>query len=219
MAETELKAVLFDFDGTIVDSEPAYDLVFNKWMYDYGIAFDVQDEINKYIVPGITWLDVLSVVERITKKKVDTNKLIPELNARLEQHLVDVGVPLKEGIREALQALSERYRLAIVSSSYANNVIRTLQHHRLEDFFETITTFESITHPKPHPEPYLHTLEQMQLTAEEAVTVEDSMFGAQSAAAAGIFTYVWPSPEFRPEQFGDFAKVVFSFEEMTKDLL
>ena len=219
MADTELKAVLFDFDGTLVDSEPVYDLVFNKWMYDQGFSFDMQDQINAQIVPGITWLDVLSVVQAVTKQTLDTSKLISELNARIEQYIVDVGVPLKEGVREALEQLSQQYRLAIVSSSYQNNVMRALKHHRLEGYFEHVTTFEHITHPKPHPEPYLYTLTQLNLKPAQAVAVEDSLFGAQSAAAAGVFTYVWPSPEFKPEQFASFAKVVFSFEEVTKDLL
>lgn len=219
MADTELKAVLFDFDGTIVDSEPVYDLVFNRWMYDFGISFEDQDKINAQIVPGVTWLDVLHVVEQVTQRTLDKETLIPELNQRLQQHIVDVGVPLKEGVREALEVLSQQYRLAIVSSSYRKNIDDVLYHHDLGHYFEHITAFEDITYPKPHPEPYLHTLKQMKLKPEQAIAIEDSLFGAQSAASAGLFTYVWPSPEFKPEQFGDFAKVVFSFEAITKELV
>ncbi len=218
MSETTLQAVLFDFDGTLVDSEGAYTEVFNKWMWERGVSFEQQEQINTLIQPGITWADCLYVMTTVTQQTVDVDAARAELSARIEQHILEVGVPLKEGARAALIELAPRYRLAIVSSSPRNVIERTLAHHQLEEYFTLITAWEDVQYPKPHPEPYLNTLRQLKLKPEQAIVMEDSLPGAQSAAAAGVFTYVWPDPSLRAEQFARFAKVVYSFEEMIKDI-
>ena len=219
MKEIELQAILFDFDGTIVESERVYEEVFSKWMWEQHIPFAVQDKINAVIVPGLTWEDCFRVVIAVTKKKFDVIKARDEVTRRIEQYILDVGLPLKAGVRQAIEQLSPRYQLAIVSSSPAKVVERALRHHQIDHYFSQRTTREDITYPKPHPEPYTHTLQTMHIKPEEAVAIEDSLAGAQSAAAAGGFVYVWPDQNFRPEQFADFAKVVYSFDEIIRDVL
>lgn len=219
MTEIALRAILFDFDGTVVESEPVYEDVFNKWMWEKHISFAVQDKINAAIVPGLTWEDCFRVVIEVTKKKFDVIQARDEVTRRIEQYILDVGLPLKPGVRTAIEQLSPQYQLAIVSSSPAKVIERALRHHQIDRHFTHRTTREDITYPKPHPEPYLHTLQAMQIKPEETIAIEDSFAGAQSAAAAGIFVYVWPDQHFKPEQFADFAKVVYSFDEIIRDVL
>lgn len=219
MKEVELRAILFDFDGTVVDSERVYEDIFKKWMWEKHISFALQDKINTAIIPGLTWEDCFQVVMNVTKKKFDVSQARDEVTRRIEQYILDVGLPLKPGVRAAIEQLSSRYQLAIVSSSPAKVVERALRHHQIDQYFTHRTTREDITYPKPHPEPYLHTLQALQIKPEAAIAIEDSLPGAQSAAAAGIFVYVWPDQYFKPEQFADFAKVVYSFDEIIRDVL
>lgn len=214
-----LKAVLFDFDGTLVDSESAYTEVFSKWMWEHGVSFEQQDQVNALIKPGITWGDCLYLMSTVTQEQLDVKKAQADLMQRIEQHIMEVGVPLKEGVRAALEQLSSHYQLAIVSSSPHSVVARTLEHHRLQHYFQKIVALEDVQYPKPHPEPYQLALNQLKLNPTQVVAMEDSLSGAQSAAAAGIFTYVWPDKAFRAEQFANFAKVIYSFEEMLKEIL
>lgn len=219
MSEIALKAVLFDFDGTLVDSEGAYTDVFNKWMWERGVSFEQQEQVNSLIQAGITWKDCLYVMATVTQQTVDYDAAQAELAQRIENYIMEVGVPLKEGAREALAQLAEHYKLAIVSSSPRAVIERTLAHHRLEKYFDFITAWEDVQYPKPHPEPYQNTLKQLHLNPEQVVVMEDSLPGAQSAAAAGTFVYIWPDARLRAEQFSSLGKVVYSFEEMIKDIL
>jgi HAD superfamily hydrolase (TIGR01509 family) len=219
MSEVELKAVLFDFDGTLVDSEPVYTAVFNKWMWERGISFEQQEQVNTLIQPGITWHDCLYIMSTVTQQPVDYAKDQAELEQAIQSYVMEVGAPLKDGVLRALGLLAERYKLAIVSSSPRNVIDCILQHHRMADYFSLITAGNDVQYPKPHPEPYVKTLKALKLKPEQAVALEDSLPGGQSAAAAGIFTYVWPDPHLRAEQFASFAKVVYSFDELLKDIL
>lgn len=219
MKEITLRAILFDFDGTVVESERVYEDIFSKWMWKQHIAFAVQDKINAAIVPGLTWEDCFRIVIDMTKKKFDVMKARAEVTQRIEQYILDIGLPLKAGVRQAIEQLSPHYQLAIVSSSPAKVIERALRHHQIDHYFTQCTTREDVTYPKPHPEPYLHTLQALQIKPEEAIAIEDSLPGAQSAAAAGIFVYVWPDKYFQAEQFANFAKVVYSFDEVVRDVL
>lgn len=219
MKEITLRAILFDFDGTVVDSERVYEDIFSKWMWKQKISFALQDKINAAIVPGLTWEDCFRVVMSLTKKKFDVTIARDEVTKQIEQYILDVGLPLKEGARAAIEQLSAHYRLAIVSSSPAKVIERALRHHQIDHYFTQRTTREDITYPKPHPEPYVYTLQAMQIKPEEAIAIEDSLPGAQSAAAAGIFVYVWPDKHFKPEQFANFAKVVYSFDEIVQEVI
>ncbi len=219
MKEVALQAILFDFDGTVVESERAYEEVFSKWMWKQKISFALQDKINAAIVPGLTWEDCFRVVIDLTKKKFDVIQARDEVTKQIEQYILDVGLPLKEGVRTAIEQLSIHYRLAIVSSSPAKVIERALRHHQIDHHFTCRITRDDITYPKPHPEPYLHALQALQIKPEEAIAIEDSLPGAQSAAAAGIFVYVWPDKHFKPEQFANFAKVVYSFDEIVREVI
>ena len=219
MKDVDLQAILFDFDGTVVESERVYEDVFKKWMWEKHISYALQDKINAAIVPGLTWEDCFRVVQTVTKKTIDFSKAQADVVRQIEQYILDVGLPLKAGVRAALEQLAPQYRVAIVSSSPAKVVERALRHHQIDHYFSHRTTLEDITYPKPHPEPYLKTLEAMHLPPEAAIAIEDSLPGAQSAAAAGVFVYVWPDQHFKPEQFADFAKVVYSFDEIIRDVL
>ncbi len=219
MSEVNLKAVLFDFDGTLVDSEPVYTEVFNKWMWQRGVSFEQQDQVNSLLQPGITWHDCLYIMSTVTQQPVDYVNDQAELEQAIQEYVLQVGAPLKEGVIRALDLLVERYQLAIVSSSPRNVIDCILQHHRMTDYFSVITAGGDVQFPKPHPEPYLQTLTTLKLKPEQVVALEDSLPGGQSAAAAGIFTYVWPDPHLRAEQFASFAKVIYSFDELLKDIL
>lgn len=219
MSEIELKAVIFDLDGVVVDSESTYDQVFNSWMWQQGFDYALQDKINAALVPGLTWADVFTTVNQIAKTKLNVKGAQDQITKMVVQHILDVGIPLKEGARDALTVLSERYMIGLASSSPAKVVERALRHHALFETFKHITTIEDVTHGKPNPEPYQKTMAALGVLPEETIVIEDSLAGAKAGAAAGAFVYALPDHRFRDEQFVTIAKVVHSFPEILADLL
>lgn len=218
MSEISLAAILFDLDGILIDSEPAYAEIFRRWLWEHDVSFAQQDVIMHTIQPGITWGDCIHIAASVTQQRIDPRKAQREIFDRVEHYILDVGLPLKPGARAALDTLAQHYQLAVVSSSPKKVIERALRHHALHDYFTAITALEDVQYPKPHPQPYQHTLQTLQLKPEQAVALEDSFSGAQSAAAASVFVYVWPDPAFPAEQFANFGKVVYSFDDVIKDL-
>nr|WP_320060123.1 HAD family phosphatase [uncultured Bacteroides sp.] len=80
---------------------------------------------------------------------------------------------------------------AVVTSSYKDIAMTYLENAGLLNICEYITSLESINFPKPNPEPYLFTMEKLQITNRDCIAVEDSPSGIRSARSAGLFTVAW----------------------------
>jgi len=219
MGEIELKAVVFDMDGTLFDSEGVYDEVFDHWMWQHKIPKPVQAKINAALLPGITWDEVFAIVNQMTNKKFNAQIEREKLSDQIIQYVLDVGVNMKPGARAAVEKLAQRYQLGICTSSIRRVAERVLRHHGMFEYFQVLTAVDDITYPKPNPEPYAHSMAALKVEPEETIVVEDSLTGARSGAAAGAYVYVIPHPNFKPEQFVNLAQVVFSFDEILNELL
>lgn len=219
MAEIELKAVVFDMDGTLFDSEGVYDEVFDHWMWQQKIPKPLQEKINAALLPGITWDEVFVVVNKMTGKKFKPDIERERLSDQIIRYVLDVGIQMKPGARQAVEQLAQRYRLGICTSSLRRVAERILRHHGMFEYFQVLTAVDDVTYPKPHPEPYTHSMLALQVLPEETIVIEDSLAGVKSGAAAGAYVYVIPHPNFKPEQFVNLAQVTFSFDDILKELL
>lgn len=219
MSETEIKAVIFDLDGVIVDSEPVHAALFDRWMWEHDFSTALQEEINQALAPGMSWEDVFMTVNRLANTSFDIVQEHEQMADRIVRHVQDVGMPLKPGAGAAIKQLAERYQLGIASNSRRRVIERSLRHHALHEYFRHITGSEDVTYGKPHPEPYQKTMAALRVQPEETIVIEDSLSGARSAAAAGIFVYVIPDdPTVSTAKLAQFGKVVPNFDAILKDL-
>ncbi|MBI2415808.1 MAG: HAD family phosphatase [Candidatus Kerfeldbacteria bacterium] len=216
MTDTPVQAVMFDLDGVIVDSEPIYDQLLRQWLRDQALPID--DDLYKNLL-GQSWLNVFRAINQHYQKTFNAEQQADAMAQTIVQYVVTTGIPLKEGAKAAINALRDRYALAVTSSSHRIVVERILRHHGLFAAFRQIITIEDVNYPKPHPEPYEKTLAALQVTPEAAVVIEDSLSGVQAAAAAGAFVYALPDPRVPTEQYQNLAKVVHSFDDVLADLL
>lgn len=214
--DNDIQAVIFDMDGVIVDSEPIYDELFRHYMRDQGVSLDTD---FYSLVLGATWQTVFETANSTYGLTLDPMESFNDISDQQVEFIKSSGIPLMEGSRDAIQQLSQHYTLAIVSSSARRVVEQVLTHHRLKDFFAHITAYEDVVHPKPHPQPYAMTMAALGITPEEAIVIEDSLYGAQSGKAAGAFVYALPDKRMDASKYAALAKVVYSFDEILKDLL
>lgn len=214
--DNDIQAVIFDMDGVIVDSEPIYDELFRHYMRDKGVSLDTD---FYSLVLGATWQTVFETANSTYGLTLDPMESFNDISDQQVEFIKSSGIPLMEGARDAIQQLSQHYTLAIVSSSARRVVEQVLTHHRLKDFFAHITAYEDVVHPKPHPQPYAMTMAALGITPEEAIVIEDSFYGAQSGKAAGAFVYALPDKRMDASKYAALAKVVYSFDEILKDLL
>lgn len=217
-----LKAIIFDVDGTLADTErdghrPAFNAAFDAaqlaWHWDiarYGELLTVTGgkERIRYFMDsdGIAF-----------DPAVDTEALIAGLHRAKTQHYVKLlqtgAIPLRSGVARLLrEARAAGIRLAIATTTTPENVVELLDNcgiAGLRDWFEVIAAGDVVPAKKPAPDIFTLALNALGLRAEDCVAVEDSDNGARAALAAGLKAVVVTVNDYTAAQsFGEVPLVV-----------
>lgn len=177
MRARRLQAVLFDWDGTLVNTAEASYRCYEKLFGSYGIAFD-RDAFRRTYSPN--WHLTYSALGLAEERWA-------EADARWLQHYCEEEVVLIDGAREALlRVRGAGLRAGIVTSGDRVRVARELTGLGVADLFEVVVCAEDIVYRKPHPEALLLALDKLGVGAAEAVYVGDSPEDIQMARAAGV---------------------------------
>lgn len=182
---SNIQAVLFDLDGTLIDSEFFY---FSNWQpilaKSFGLQINFEDWIRYFA--GHTLVHNVQFLKE--HWGIDTSEEFMWKETRASYEGSDMkNIPLMPYAKEILQELKAAdKRIALVTSSYKTTVDTVLGHHDLLSYFEFFVTRESITQPKPNPEPYLLGTSLLGLEKESILVVEDTFTGFSSAKAADL---------------------------------
>ena len=174
------KAVIFDMDGVIIDSEPLHErssrLVFAQHNLEIGdeIFNNFKGSTDRTILEYLVaehGLD-LEVDELLQQKRLTYASLIDELQ------------PI-QGVIAFINRIAPHFRMALTTSASRRNKELAFSKFNLHSFFEIVITSDDITNPKPDPEPYQVTTRKLDLSPADCLVIEDSFNGVQSAASAG----------------------------------
>jgi HAD superfamily hydrolase (TIGR01509 family) len=187
-----LKAIIFDFDGVIIDSEtPEY----HSWQqvcrhFDVDIPLDVWE---KGMGSSLDAFNPLVYLEQCLGKPVDRPTLLAEQRQLLWEVLG--SQPPLPGIQEYLHCASQKgLKVAIASSSSRDWVRGNLERLNLLSYFHVLCNSDDVLQVKPDPALYLLALERLGVSAEDAMAIEDSPNGVRAARDAGIFCVAVPTP-------------------------
>ena len=189
-----LRAIVFDFDGVIANSEPLHYQGFRDVLAQEGIALAEDDYYARLL--GFDDVGVFQEVGR-TQGARWTPAHISSLVARkavVLERLEGGASVLFEGAADAIRRAASAVPLAIASGALGAEIRRVLDRENLTRFFLAIVSAEDTPVSKPAPDPYLHAVAQlaeaigMTLSPAECVAVEDSHWGLQSARTAGLRT-------------------------------
>lgn len=179
-----IKAVIFDMDGVIIDSEGVY--------LEYQLEFakkknpDVKLE-DLYPLVGATKQECWEVVERVVSNGQTWEELRNEFRQRDIYSEIDYRNIYRPEVTDTLKQLKEAgFRLALASSTHLELVERVLEENGIRDYFEAVVSGEQFKKSKPDPEIYLYTAGQLKLEPGECLAVEDSTIGITAAHRAGL---------------------------------
>lgn len=193
MEASLLKALIFDFDGLILDTETPDLQAWQEVYTQHGQVISLQTWGQIVGGTGNSVFEPASHLEDLLGSPID-QPAIKQLAYQLSYEAI-LKQPILPGARDLLEAARNKpYRLAIASSSPHDWVDNHLKRLGLFDYFEAILCGDDVIRTKPDPGLYLAALRALNVQAGEAVVFEDSPNGILAANAAGIFSVAVPNP-------------------------
>lgn len=188
---TMIRALIFDFDGLILDTETPELVAWQETFVRHGTELTLETWVDCVGRPPGTF-DPCLHLEELLGRRIDRDVTRTETRSRARELVSQEQV--RPGVSEWLDQGSElELRLGVASSSSRRWVETHLERLGLLARFETLVCFEDVERHKPDPEPYRTMVERFSVRPEEAVAVEDSSHGLQSARSAGLWCVAVPN--------------------------
>lgn len=206
-------AVIFDLDGTIIKSEEVWGKAFSAVLNNLGIKTDGVDPHTRGVSIKSNWPEILK------EYNVKTEKTVEELEVLTytEYEKLIPQVKLNDGVLEFMDTLKENSTpLALATSTNWKITDKIIEHFKLNDFFENITTGEEVDSPKPAPDIFLTASEKLGVDPRDCLAIEDSATGVIAAKEAGMKVIaVTGEEEDDDENLKDADLVVESFAQIS----
>ncbi|MBN2478168.1 HAD family phosphatase [Candidatus Micrarchaeota archaeon] len=193
-----VKALIFDFDGVIVDSEPAHYSSFLKTLKPLGININEKRWYTEFVGTGSYSIMETLFQENGIKENVED---WVQKRKKVYWELIDNNeLNEKNGIRTFLSEIRKMgKKTAIASGAHIDSINRILRIKKLESYFDFVLGRENVKNGKPHPEVFLKAAEMLGAKNTECIVIEDSKKGIEAAKSAGMKIVCLNSPfaEFR----------------------
>jgi HAD superfamily hydrolase (TIGR01509 family) len=183
----KFRAVIFDMDGVLVDSEPIFLNAINRLLTQENVGPLTEVENEMYFI-GTTTGETLRRLKDMRRLPRSVDFYMAQYDIIVKQVLKE-QLPPQPGVSRLLQGCRQR-RLpkAVASSSLRSWVDLKLEALGLQDAFEVVLGGDEITHGKPAPDIYLLATQRLEVPPSECIAIEDSPVGIAAAVAAGAYT-------------------------------
>jgi len=218
---TMLKAVIFDFDGIIVDTEPIHFQAFQSILQPLGLGYSWDEYLEKYI--GFDDRDAFREAFSVTGTILDDEKLAELINRKAEffERIVREGVQPYPGVINLVKALSGNLPLGLCSGALRRDIMPILDQFGLHKAFDTIVTADDVQASKPDPESYILSIKRLtevipptNILPRECIAIEDTPAGILSAAGAGIHVLAVTN-SYEKQRLGGATYITDSLENIT----
>lgn len=216
-----LKAIIFDVDGTLAETEEVHRRAFNDTFIDMGMGWNWDDTLYTQLLKTTGGKERMKAYAESIGQYV-APKMLAELHQRKTRAYTAMvahrDITLRPGIRQLITDARDRgLKLAIATTTNRPNVdalIEATFDCPAAELFAVIVAGDEVPKKKPAPDVYLKALDALGLPAARCVALEDSRNGLHAATAAGIRTIVSPSRYTLGEDFTGAAAVIQSFTEI-----
>ncbi|OHD53897.1 MAG: HAD family hydrolase [Spirochaetes bacterium GWF1_51_8] len=207
-----VRAVIFDMDGLMIDSERLYFEVEREIASDYGKTVP---ETTLWKMMGRSPLEAVKIFVEELGLPVSPKELLEIRDGIMKQKMLAELGPMP-GLFDILRALDGKYALAVATGAPTRFLDIALDKLDIRRYFKVLQTSDGIAHGKPDPEIYLETAKKLGLPPSECAVLEDSSNGARSAKSAGCLTIAVPNEFTRLQDFSFVDKIVKNLFEASE---
>jgi len=209
-----IKAVVFDLDGVLVNTDRFHYLAWKSILQDLGKDFSVEDNEQIKGVARSKSLEILLQMKNIKMSEVEKMRVLRKKNNLYLEYITEIDEDyLLKGVKDFLELLKfNGLRTAIASTS--DNTSLVLEMTGLKKYFDVIIDGYKVKAPKPNPEVYLVSAIELQIEPDECAVFEDSRAGVLSAKRAGMKVVA-----VSERMIGEADKCVASLENLNMDIL
>jgi HAD superfamily hydrolase (TIGR01509 family) len=187
-----VRAVVFDLDGVLVDSEPVWERVRRAYIAERGGRWTPEAQ---HRVMGMSTAEWSAFLAEELGVDAPPAQVAEEVVAAMGREY-DAGVPLLPGADAAVRHMADRAPLGLASSSPRQLIDRVLQATGWAPLFAVTRSTEEVARGKPAPDVYVDVVAALGVAPGDAVAVEDSTNGVRAALAAGLHVVAVPRPEY-----------------------
>ena len=208
-----MKAVIFDRDGIIINSESINIDAVERAFQKYGIQISEDD---KRFIIGKHPNDYGNYF--LNKYDYPVKELF-KIQKKFYYEMIESAPVFEETIKLIKRLKEQNISLALTTSSDRESTLNILKKNNLDNIFDVIVTFDECSKRKPEPEPYQITARKLDIDPNECIVIEDSSIGVESAKYAGMKCIAIPNEFTRIQDFSKADLIVNSASEITLETL
>lgn len=209
------KAIIFDMDGTIIDTEHIWSKATRELITRRGIEFtpEIEAELSQKL-NGLGMVESCQIIKDLINLQEELHELVAEKSAHADQ-LYEEGIRFIEGFAEFhTEVLKFNLKVGLATNATPETVHITNKKLNLEQFFGIhMYNISHVKVGKPNPELYLHAAAQLGIDPKECVAIEDSSHGVEAATAAGMFC-IGINTSKKPERLAKSHLVIDTYNEI-----
>ena len=210
-----MKAVIFDMDGVIIDSEPLHFEVEAKLLEELGGVFDL-DYHNSLV--GTNDRLMWSLFKEKFNLKPDLDLII---EMKKERFLVEIDrIPLVKGFDKLISSLyQEGYLLGLASSNNRTSINKIINVFNLDKYLDFSISGDEVSRGKPDPEIFLRAAQLIGVAPEECLVIEDAKNGVEAAKTAGMKCIGYRNPNSGDQNLSQADLIIDEYDELNLEII
>jgi HAD superfamily hydrolase (TIGR01509 family) len=208
-----IKAILFDRDGVIIDTEPIHIKSATYAFKRLGI------KINKKEQKSLVARHPIDYVKDFKKKYDFSETEFRKFQKENYQKNLHKAHLIMSNIRLIKRLSKKGYKLALTTTSERSTSLKILKQAKLENILKIIIAFGDYEHRKPSPDPYLVTAKKLKVNPKDCLVIEDSDVGVQAAKAAGMKCIAIPTSTTKDKDLSKADLILKSADKITESLI
>lgn len=194
-----IKAIIFDMDGLMIDSERVTFECYQERLKDMNLTMD--EEFYKTLL-GKPFKGIYQRFYDVYGNDFPIQNVIQDVHQLMAERFETEGVPVKKGLVELLHYLKDNnYKTIVATSSNRDRVDKILAQAKITEFFDDSICGDEVTKGKPNPEVFLKSCQKLGVNVDEAIVLEDSEAGIQASYDANIKVICIPDMKYPEKQY------------------